>query len=294
MGHDIEAAAAMAQVRAALRAYALEDDEPAPVLERLAHLVDAFDVTGLVTVIYGVLGPPTGEGARQFRWANAGHLLPLVRSAQGQVHELGDGRSGVIGAPANEPRGQGQALLPAGSSLVLYTDGLVERPGTALSDSIEQLRSSLQHLRPGTSADELCEAALVARPIDQTRDDIAMVVIHLLTAVVAEGGPPRSSRRLENLSPIGSHPGGTPRLNAPLAQRAPAGRSRPRLVLDRNMAYDVVPPLAVLDRQHVGEGVDNGQAPARLSRASGTAKLAGLPAGWLANADDFDRDPRVV
>ena len=57
MGHDIEAAAAMAQIRAALRAYALENDEPAPVLERLAHLVDAFDVTGLVTVIYGVLEP---------------------------------------------------------------------------------------------------------------------------------------------------------------------------------------------------------------------------------------------
>ena len=51
MGHDIEAAAAMAQIRAALRAYALENDEPALVLERLAHLVDAFDVTGLVTVI---------------------------------------------------------------------------------------------------------------------------------------------------------------------------------------------------------------------------------------------------
>ncbi len=85
MGHDIEAAAAMAQIRAALRAYALENDEPAPVLERLAHLVDAFDVTGLVTVIYGVLGPPDSDGARQFRWANAGHLPPLVKVADGHV-----------------------------------------------------------------------------------------------------------------------------------------------------------------------------------------------------------------
>ena len=149
MGHDIEAAAAMAQARATLRAYALEDDEPAPVLERLAHLVDAFDVTGLVTVIYGVLGPPTDDGARQFRWANAGHLAPMVRLAPGAVHELEDGRSGVIGAPGDEPRPQGHALLPAGSSLVLYTDGLVERPGTSLSQSIEHLRSSISYLGAG-------------------------------------------------------------------------------------------------------------------------------------------------
>jgi serine phosphatase RsbU (regulator of sigma subunit) len=188
MGHDIEAAAAMAQVRAALRAYALENDEPALVLERLAHLVDAFDVTGLVTVIYGVLGPPNSDGARQFRWANAGHLPPLVRVADGQVHELDDGRSGVIGAPAIEPRGQGRAVLARGSALVLYTDGLVERPGTPLTDSIGELRASLEHILPGTSADELCEAVLVAKAPDQTRDDIALVVIRLLPAKVPEGG----------------------------------------------------------------------------------------------------------
>jgi serine phosphatase RsbU (regulator of sigma subunit) len=189
MGHDIEAAAAMAQIRAALRAYALENDEPAPVLERLAHLVDAFDVTGLVTVIYGVLGPSNSDGARQFRWGNAGHLPPLVRAADGQVHELGDGRSGVIGAPATEPRDQGHAVLGRGSSLVLYTDGLVERPGTALTDSIGELRSSVQQVAPGTSADELCEAVLVARALEQTRDDIAMVVIRLSPAKVPEARP---------------------------------------------------------------------------------------------------------
>ncbi len=189
MGHDIEAAAAMAQIRAALRAYALENDEPATVLERLAHLVDAFDVTGLVTVIYGVLGPPDSGGAHQFRWANAGHLPPLVRVVDGQVHELGDGRSGVIGAPATEPRGQGHALLSRGSSLVLYTDGLVERPGTPLTDSIGDLRSSVEHLPPGTSADELCEALLVGKALDQTRDDIAIVVIRIFPAKVPEGGP---------------------------------------------------------------------------------------------------------
>jgi serine phosphatase RsbU (regulator of sigma subunit) len=203
MGHDIEAAAAMAQVRAALRAYALENDEPSLVLERLAHLVDAFDITGLVTVIYGVLGPPNSDGGRQFRWANAGHLPPLVRADDGQVSELGDGRSGVIGAPATEPRGEGEAVLARGSCLVLYTDGLVERRGTAVTDSIGELRSSLEQMPSGTSADQLCEAVLVARALEQTRDDIAMVAIRLSPAKAPEGGPldgtitPTTSERTE-------------------------------------------------------------------------------------------------
>jgi serine phosphatase RsbU (regulator of sigma subunit) len=166
VGHDIEAAAAMAQVRAALRAYAVEDDGPLPVVERLAHLVDRFDVAGLVTVVYGVLGAPTSGGARQFDWANAGHPSPLVVLPNGQVQELGEGRSRVIGAPGSEPRDQGRALLSAGSFLLLYTDGLVERPGTDLSVSC------LEQQPPGRSANELCAAVLAAKPIDQTRDDM--------------------------------------------------------------------------------------------------------------------------
>ncbi len=177
MGHDAEAAAAMAQVRASLRAYAWEGGEPASVLERLARLVDAFSVTGLVSVVYGVLGPPDGKGSRRFRWANAGHLPPFVRFPDGQVDELRDGRSGVIGAPGDELRGQDERLVPAGSFLVLYTDGLVERPGAALTDCIERLRASLQHPDGATSADDVCDFILRSRPADQTRDDIALVVV---------------------------------------------------------------------------------------------------------------------
>jgi serine phosphatase RsbU (regulator of sigma subunit) len=143
-----------------------------------------------VTVIYGVLGPPNRDGARQFRWANAGHLPPLVKVLDGHTSELDGGRSGVIGAPAIEPRGQGEALLARASSLVLYTDGLVERPGTPLSDSIGELRSYVEQLPSDTSADEICEAVLVAKALEQTRDDIAVVVIRLSPARVPEASPP--------------------------------------------------------------------------------------------------------
>ena len=71
--------------------------------------------------------------------------------------------------------------------MVLYTDGLVEGRGTALTDSMDELRSSLQHLSHGTSADELCEALLVAKALDQTRDDIAIVVTGIFPANMPEG-----------------------------------------------------------------------------------------------------------
>jgi serine phosphatase RsbU (regulator of sigma subunit) len=188
MGHDIEAAAAMAQVRAGLRAYALEGGEPAPVVERLAHLVDAFSVTGLVTVVYGVLGPPDEKGARRFCWANAGHPPPFVCLPDRQVQELREGSSSIIGAPGEDHRAQGERILPAGSLLVLYTDGLVERPGTALTDSIEQLRARLQQRSSATSADDVCDAILRAKAPDQTRDDIAIVVVRL-TAPAGKAAP---------------------------------------------------------------------------------------------------------
>ena len=71
IGHDLEAAAAMSQVRAALRAYAYEGDEPASVLSRLDRLVMTFELTQLVSVVYGVLGPLAPDGSRMLR------LLPL-------------------------------------------------------------------------------------------------------------------------------------------------------------------------------------------------------------------------
>ena len=192
MGHDIEAAAAMAQVRAGLRAYAWEGEEPAAVIGRLAALVDAFDVTALVTVIYGVLAAPNGNGARWFQWANAGHLPPLLISPEGQVDELRDGKSAVIGALGDEPRSQGRRLLAPGSTMVLYTDGLVERPGVALAGSIEQLRASLQQKRSGNSANDLCDGILGANGSDERRDDTAIVVLRLLSADVGTAG--RASR----------------------------------------------------------------------------------------------------
>jgi len=180
MGHDINAAAGMAQLRAALRAYALVGTEPAEVISRLARLVEAFNMAALATVVYGVIGPADRDGARPFRWCNAGHPPPLLHLPGGEVAELTEGSSGVLGAPLGEDRQEGECILPPGASLVLYTDGLVERPGVPLGQSIEQLCDALREQLEDATAGDICDTILRLQPTGETRDDIALLAARVL------------------------------------------------------------------------------------------------------------------
>src|SRR5262249_38938741 len=143
MGHDVDAAATMAQVRAALRSYAVEGGDPARTLAQLARFVELFGVSAVVTVIYGLLDPPGAHGSRQFRWANAGHLPPRLRRPAGRVEELAEPSSPLLGAPSTQPRPIGQTRLDVNSTLLLYTDGLVEVEGQDLGENIGQLKAML-------------------------------------------------------------------------------------------------------------------------------------------------------
>jgi serine phosphatase RsbU (regulator of sigma subunit) len=182
IGHDLAAASAMAQIRAVLRAYAIEGASPASVVNRLDHLIDALGLTQLVTVIYGVLDPPEADGSRRLTWANAGHLPPLVRSPNGQVEQLSGGESVVIGAPIEIAHGQVEQLLPAGTTLVLFTDGLVEVPGRALDDTIQELKDAVASIGPDEPLDDVCQRILATTEGRALRDDIALLTIRLAPA----------------------------------------------------------------------------------------------------------------
>jgi serine phosphatase RsbU (regulator of sigma subunit) len=201
IGHDIEAAAAMSQVRAALRAYAWEGGEPAAVVNQLAALVENFHMAGLVTLVYGVLGRPDHHGSRQFRWANAGHLPPLLRLPHGEVVELTAGSSRVIGAPADDPRSQGDFLAPRGSMLLLYTDGLVELPGIALTDSLARVRASFQGQDRDAPAEDVCDSILRTQPTDRSRDDIAIMVARIVGDQVPSAVPVPTAAHSEPSGP---------------------------------------------------------------------------------------------
>jgi serine phosphatase RsbU (regulator of sigma subunit) len=183
IGHDLAAASAMGQIRAALRAYALHGDSPASVITELGHLVDTFSLTQLVTVIYGVLEPPTPDGRRLLRYTNAGHLPPLLRHPDGRVESLTGGRSVVIGAPIAIAHSQAEQWIEPGSTLVMFTDGLVETPGRSLDEALEQL-SAVVGQPGGPDADAMCERMLSTMPTGPLRDDIALLALRLTPSPV--------------------------------------------------------------------------------------------------------------
>jgi hypothetical protein len=177
IGHDLAAASAMAQIRATLRAYAVDGDPPVTVVTRLDHLVDTFALTQLVTVMYGVLEPSAADGSRLFRWTNAGHLPPLLRHPSGRVEPLAGGDSVVIGAPIAAAHAQAERVVRPGSTLVLFTDGLVERPGGSLDDAMQRLADSVAQV--DGDADALCEHLIDQVSVPQLRDDIALLAVRL-------------------------------------------------------------------------------------------------------------------
>jgi serine phosphatase RsbU (regulator of sigma subunit) len=182
IGHDVAAAAAMSQVRAMLRAYASEGADPAVVLDRLDRLVRDFDVADLVTVFYGVLGPPGADGARLFRYANAGHPPPLLWTAAGGVVSLLSETSMILGVSELGTRSDHDVLVHPSAILLLYTDGLIEVPGTSLDGAIEQLSSQLGASAAGDPLDSLCRGLVDTSKKEPAHDDVAVLAVRILAA----------------------------------------------------------------------------------------------------------------
>ncbi|MFG3028756.1 SpoIIE family protein phosphatase [Streptomyces sp. NPDC048253] len=156
VGHDLEAAAGMAQVRNMLRAYAWALPEPpSRIVERLDEAVMHITDVTMATMILARV-EEADEGRWKLSWSNAGHPPPLLISHDGLADYLTGGHGILLGTGAGEPRTDGTALLPPGSTLVLYTDGLIEEPGHTLDEGLHRLR---RHA-----------AALAHRPLDSFTD----------------------------------------------------------------------------------------------------------------------------
>jgi serine phosphatase RsbU (regulator of sigma subunit)/anti-sigma regulatory factor (Ser/Thr protein kinase) len=140
VGRGFHAAAMMGQLRSGLRAYALDGLQPSDVLERLSRLLRQLDPGRTATVLYMVLEPYVGS----LVVSSAGHPPPLVVRDDGDpiYFELpGSAPLGATRYPTYEERNYEVA---PGSTLVLYTDGLVERPGESLDAGFERLRLVVQ------------------------------------------------------------------------------------------------------------------------------------------------------
>jgi len=179
VGKGVQAAAMMGQLRNALRAFAFEYDDPQKVISRLDKLVEGTLDAAFATLVYVVIDPRD----RHARYVVAGHPPPLIRGPDGTTSFLEAGRSLPIGVDASLAFEAGEAWLEEGSTILLYTDGLVERRGSPLDEGLRRLAVSA-----AASADdpeELVDTVLRALSGDGERpDDIAVLAVRLAVSVI--------------------------------------------------------------------------------------------------------------
>ncbi|GAA3246338.1 SpoIIE family protein phosphatase [Streptomyces thermocoprophilus] len=176
VGHDLEAAAGMAQVRNMLRAYAwAHQDPPSRIVERLDEAVTHVTNVPMATMIFARVEREEPADWR-LRWTNAGHPPPLLITRGGAAHYLNDGHGILLGTGTRTPRPDATVLLPPGSTLVLYTDGLIETHRDGLDEGLRRLGRHAAALaqRPLTVfADQLLRRV---RPSDND-DDVALLAL---------------------------------------------------------------------------------------------------------------------
>jgi PAS domain S-box-containing protein len=176
VGHGLRAAATMGQLRNAFRAYGLVESSPAEVVARINRLVMSGVEDVMATVLYLVLDRETGEVS----FSAAGHPPPLMLTPDGP-HFLEGGRSVPIGASDPAVFREANAVLPPGSSLLLYTDGLVERRDEALDERLDKLAAVAGGA--GEDLDVLCERVIDAvLGQGEPGDDVALLAVRPLPA----------------------------------------------------------------------------------------------------------------
>jgi PAS domain S-box-containing protein len=178
VGHDVAAAAAMGHLRGVLRAciWDAEDADPGWVLARVDRLVQGLRVASLATMVYARAVRPASPGSPwELHVASAGHPPLLLREPDGAVQVL-DGVTGLlVGVDATTHRETLLLDVLPGTTLIAYTDGLIERPGVDLDVGIRQLCERLAAAPVGAGPRELCDAA-VTGALDH-RDDVALLAV---------------------------------------------------------------------------------------------------------------------
>jgi hypothetical protein len=175
IGHDLRAATAMGRLRAMVQAVACDENTPpAEVVNRVDRLTVNLSVTLLATMIYGHI-ERASQGQPLLRWANAGHPPPLVVSCDGAVHFLEQAQGLALGVDPSQPRSEAVEALPLGSTLILYTDGLVERREEDLDTGLARLAEQAAKLAR-EPVEQVCDRLLETAP---TGDDLALLAVRV-------------------------------------------------------------------------------------------------------------------
>jgi PAS domain S-box-containing protein len=174
VGHGVRAAASMGKLRNVLQYSALDGLEPAQVLSRLNAYFCALSDADMATLIVAEYDP----AGQRLVYANAGHPPAMLRLPDGTVEALDDGRSMPLCASDQAQYQQAERDLPAGSTLVLYTDGLIERRGESLDVGLGRLAKKL-HAAPA-AVEDVADALLRDFLADDApADDVAMLCVRV-------------------------------------------------------------------------------------------------------------------
>jgi serine phosphatase RsbU (regulator of sigma subunit) len=173
VGHDMKAAADMGQLRTALRAHLhAGDGSPSGTVEQLDRSLEPLGIDALATLVVARV-----EGDR-VRWTNAGHPPPLLVEPSGDVRWLETEVSPLVGFAPDLLRPEGEVTMGSGSTLLFFTDGLVERRGEDIDDGLDRLARSAS-ARRDLPADRLVDAILDDMLVGQLEDDVALLAVRL-------------------------------------------------------------------------------------------------------------------
>jgi serine phosphatase RsbU (regulator of sigma subunit)/DNA-binding response OmpR family regulator/anti-sigma regulatory factor (Ser/Thr protein kinase) len=180
VGHGVRAAITMSELRNALRAFAIEGHSPEEALRRLDRVVMATRGPGMVaTLLFVVIDAAAGT----VTLARAGHPPPALRAIDGGVRFLETQRTLPLGVDPDQVPSQETYPMKPGETLLLFTDGLVERRGEPITDSFDRLLDALAGAP--AEVEPLCEHVLRRTATEQGRDDdVAVLAVQLVDASV--------------------------------------------------------------------------------------------------------------
>ncbi len=175
VGHGLSAAAIMAQLRTALRAYAIDGHTPGEVVERVNRMMWQLGPTAMTTLAYIVVDPMS----ESLELVTAGHPPPLVITTDGEAGYLPLTGGVALGVTPTARYSAVTHPLPLGATVMLYTDGLVESRVQPIDTGLERLRVLA---RGADDPEALCEVVTAELVPERPADDIAMILARL-TAV---------------------------------------------------------------------------------------------------------------
>jgi len=185
LGHDTNAAAAMSQIRTVLRTIgALDDQGPASVLTGTDQVMANLQLGTTATAVVARLEQTPREraqGVTRLRWSNAGHPPAMLIHPDGTVTDLSAGSADLLlGVVPGSHRQESVAVLPRGATVLLYTDGLVERRDQDLQHGLDLLEETLRELSAADlDLDALVDRLLARMLPAQPEDDVAVIAVRL-------------------------------------------------------------------------------------------------------------------